>query len=437
VKLLFNGQDLFEKLPLPRWLKPALGMTLLGVLGVYIPHVFGNGFESVNLVLRTQIPAVLLLIVLGAKMLASTLSFGSGAAGGLFTPSLMVGALLGGAYGIGAHHLFPHHTAESGVYALVGMGGVLAGMTHAPLTAIMMIFEQTNSYHLILPIMFVCVISHFTVRLLKGKSMEQEGLARRGITLPQGPEGSVMQTLSVGDVMHEDVHSIPQNAPFPVIVEQFLKEPYNNLYVTGPDDRFLGAIRLHSLKTMLHDAEHLKTVIAADLADENFSVVTPQHRLADTMEIFWQQNTERLPVVNNTHDRKLTGWISKRDLLGVYSQEILRKRQLLVHFSTGAEDEKHDAFVELPENFEIRTIAIPEAFIGTTLSQLAPRSHYGIHVIAVKRRDALTGRDTTDMPDPKMQFRVDDRLVAIGQFDSIAQFMAALATGTAEFKENK
>jgi CIC family chloride channel protein len=189
VRTLFGSQDLFEKLPLPNWLKPAIGMLLVGVIGVWWPHVFGNGFETVNLTLGggKDLAVTLLLLLIPLKILASSLTFGSGGAGGLFTPSLMVGALLGGSFGYGVHLLFPNVTAEHGAYALVGMGGVLAGMTHAPLTAIMMIFEQTNNYQIVLPLMFVCIISHFTTRLFKGRSVEEESLQRRCIALPWWP----------------------------------------------------------------------------------------------------------------------------------------------------------------------------------------------------------------------------------------------------------
>src|SRR6266478_896018 len=134
--------------------------------------------DLVNLTLQCakDLTFVLLLTLVPLKILASSLTFGSGGAGGLFTPSLMVGALLGGAFGFRVHALFPHTTAEHGAYALVGMGGLLAGMTHAPLTAIMMIFEQTNNYQMILPLMFVCIISHFTTRLFKGRSLDEESL---------------------------------------------------------------------------------------------------------------------------------------------------------------------------------------------------------------------------------------------------------------------
>ena len=158
--------------------------------------------------------------------------------------------------------------AEQGAYALVGMGGLLAGMTHAPLTAIMMIFEQTNNYQIVLPLMFVCIVSNFTTRLFKARSMEEEQLHRRGVVLPTGLEAGVMQSLRVEEApLHDDVSAVSHSAPFPMIVEQFLKEPYSNLYVVNSEGRFLGAIRLHSMKEMLHQGESLSSVIADDLVD--------------------------------------------------------------------------------------------------------------------------------------------------------------------------
>jgi chloride channel protein, CIC family len=429
VRALFGAQDLFEKIPIPNWLKPAIGMLLVGAIGIWWPHVYGNGIETVNLTLREQIPIIALCALVPIKIIASSLTFGSGGAGGLFTPSLMVGALLGGSFGYGVHALFPHVTAEHGAYATVGMGGVLAAMTHAPLTAIMMIYEQTNNYQIVLPLMFVCIVSHFTTRLFKGRSMEDESLRRRGVVMPTGLEAGVMQSLCVEDIMHDDVHAINHSAPFSLIVEQFFKESYNNIYVTDSTGKFLGAIRLHSVKDMLHQTESLSSVIADDLVDDSFQFVTPRQNLADAMDIFWRENAERLPVINNPTDRKLTGWISKRDLLGVYSQEILRKRQLLARFVVREGDNKRDVFVELPEGFELRTVEVPSHLGGRTLAELAPRSSHGVHVLAIKRRDPVTGRSVTEMPDSTVHLTAGDDLVVIGKFQGLADFMVALATG--------
>jgi CIC family chloride channel protein len=424
---LFGSQNVFEKLPGPKWIKPAIGMTLVGVIGVWFPHVYGNGFETVNLTLRGQLPIMLLLALIPIKIMASSLTFGSGGAGGLFTPSLMLGSLLGGAFGYGVHALFPYTTSEQGAYALVGMGGLLAGMTHAPLTAIMMIFEQTNNYQIVLPLMFVCIVSHFTTRLFKARSLEEEQLHRRGVVLPTGIEAGVMQSLRVEDIMHDDVSAVSHSVPFPMIVEQFLKEPYSNIYVVNSTGKFLGAIRLHSMKEMLHQTDSLSSVIADDLVDDSFQFVTPRQNLADAMDIFWRENSERLPVIDSPADRKLIGWISKRDLLGVYSQEIMHKRQLLGHFVVREGDEKRDVFVELPEGFEVRTLELPLHLNGRTLAELAPRSSYGIHILAIKRRDPVTGRSITEMPEPATRLLAGDDLVVIGKDGALEQFVAALA----------
>lgn len=432
VKLIYFSEDAFERLPGPRWIRPLLGFALVGAIACVFPHVLGNGYDTVNLTLNhdSRLTLHLLLLIALAKTLATALTFGSGGAGGLFLPSLMVGALLGGAFGYEVHTWFPAHTGESGAYGLIGMGAILAGTTHAPITAIMMIFEQTNSYQIVLPLMLVCIVSHFTARVFGAKSLHEEALQRRGVTLPQGPEGSVMQTVRVADVMHDELTAVNHSVPFPAVVERFLKEPFNNLYVIDGHGKFLGAIRLHAMKDMLHQGEALDSVVAHDLLDDTFTFVTPEDKLADTMEKFWDQNSERLPVVNNATERRLLGWMSKRDLIGVYSQEILRKRQLLGHFIVNEADEKRDVFVELPEGFELRTVEIPAHCAGKTLAELAPRSTFGVHALAHRHRDAATGQDSVSLPGPQTKFEAGDRLTVIGPFAGTAQFMASLATGT-------
>jgi CBS domain-containing protein len=238
-----------------------------------------------------------------------------------------------------------------------------------------------------------------------------------------------MQALRVEHIMHDDALAVNDTTPFAAIVGQFLKEPYSNLYVVNSAGKFLGAIRLHSLKEMLDQADSLAAVIAHDLVDESFAFVTPSQNLADTMEIFWRETAERLPVVDNRQDRKLIGWISKRDLFGVYSQEILRKRQLLGRFVVRDADGPRDVFVELPEGIELRTVELPPHWEGRTLAELAPRSRHHVHVLAIKRRDPLTGHQLTEMPGAGTRLTRGDDLVVIGTAENITQFMGALAPG--------
>ena len=330
-------------------------------------------------------------------------------------------------FGYGVHSLFPHISAGYGAYALVGMGGVLAGMTHAPLMAIMMVFEQTNSYQTVLPLMFVCVISHFTVRLFKSPSVEEESLRRGGVVLPRGPEAGVMQSLCVADVMHDDVTAVNDSAAFPMVVERFLKEPYNNLYVVDGHGAFVGAIRLHALKEMLHQGESMTTVVADDLVDKAFEFVTPDQKLADTMDVFWRQNSERLPVVENAASRKLIGWISKRDLIGVYNQEILQKRLLLGRFVAATHGGGREGFIELPRDYELRTLTVPAAFTGRSLGELGLRSKLGIHVLLIKYRDPQSGDETMIVPDPQSVLETGEHLVVLGTEQAFASFERLIA----------
>jgi CIC family chloride channel protein len=408
----------------PAW--TIVGFALVGGIGIAFPHVFGNGAESVNLVLHEELPLYLLLALPVAKLLATAVTRGSGGAGGIFTPTLMMGALVGGAFGYVVHGWFPAHTAEYGAYALVGMGAVLAGTTHAPIMAIMMIFEQTNSYSIILPLMMVCIVSNLVARRIQPDSLHLDALRRRGVILPSGPEAGVMKSLRVADVMHDDVEAVAEREPFGAVVEYFLHTPRNFLYVTDDDRRFVGAIPLHAIKNLLSAGQSLDIVIAADLV-EPFECVTPDEFLADTMEKFWTQHAERLPVVRTYDSPRLLGWVSQRDLIGIYSQEILNKRQLLARFTMpGASAAESGRFVELPEGIAIRTLIVPPALGGRTIGGVAPRSVFGVHVLQIARYDASRRKPAIEMPGPGSVLHAHDRLVVIGLCEDVERLQRTL-----------
>ncbi|HTL53218.1 MAG TPA: chloride channel protein [Planctomycetota bacterium] len=418
--------DGFKKLRGAGFLLPALGFALVGGVGIVLPHVFGNGAETVNMALHDQLPLYLLIALPIVKLLTTAITRSSGGSGGIFTPTLMMGALVGGAFGYGVHLWFPMQTAEYGAYALVGMGAVLAGTTNAPIMAILMIFEQTNSYSIILPLMMVCIVSNFVARWIQPLSLHLESLRRRGVTLPSGPEASVMKSLRVADVMHDDVEAVTKRDPYTKVVAYFLRTPRNFLYVVDDERRFVGAISVHKIKGLLSEGQALDVVIAADLV-EPFEVVTPHDFLADAMEKFWRQHSERLPVVEDQTGRKLIAWVSQHDLIGVYSQEILRKPNLMARFtSLGGAKQGRGSFVELPEGFSLQTFIVPETLDGRTIGELAPRAAYGIHVIQIMHFDSMHRRQTVEMPVPASVLHTHDRLVVIGSKESVTKMQEAL-----------
>jgi len=414
IKGIGRVDDAFRKLRGTGYAGPAIGFALLGGIGIAFPHVYGNGLEVVNLALHERLPLYLLLALPLAKLLATALTRASGGSGGLFTPTLMLGALVGGAFGYGVHTWFPAHTAEYGAYALVGMGAVLAGTTHAPIMAIMMIFEQTNSYPIILPLMLVCIVSNLVARRLQPESLHLDTLRRRGVALPVGAEAGLMRSLRVADVMHDDVEAVNRRAPFTEVIEYFLRTPRNFLYVVDDDRRFVGAISLHAIKGVLSGQQALEVVIAADLV-QPFEVVTPDEFLAEAMEKFWRQHAERLPVVRDHDARELIAWVAQRDLMGIYRQEVLNKRQLLARFSTtDASGGEGETVVELPEGVAVRTLVVPPALDGRTIGVIAPRSAFGVQVLQIARADPERRRSTVEMPGPESILRTHDRMVVLG-----------------------
>jgi CBS domain-containing protein len=289
--------------------------------------------------------------------------------------------------------------------------------------AFLMIFEQTNSYQIILPLMLVSIVSNAVSRRIKRESLHMESLKRRGLELPRGPEAGVMRTLRVSNVMHYEVQAVNQSDGFRTVVDAFLRQRINFLYVVDDTGRFVGAIPFHEMKEMLARSESVEAVIALDLVDTNFERVTPEYTLAETMDRFWKQNSERLPVVSSDRTGKLIGWISKRDLIGVYKQEILRDGRSMSRFGQSGDPEgKFDRFVELPLGFEVASLEVTPELARKTLRQLDMRSAYGLYILQITRDNPPQGVPRVEMPGPDSVLRVRDRVIVVGPSTSIDRF---------------
>ncbi|MFN2166373.1 MAG: chloride channel protein, partial [Anaerolineae bacterium] len=187
VRVLYWFEDRFDDWRFPDYLKPAIGGLLTGIVGLWFPQVLGAGLEFIGESISGGEVAVGLLLALAAmKILATSFTLGSGNSGGVFAPALFIGAMLGGAFGQGAHSLLPGLTAEPGAYALVGMAALFAAAAHAPITAILIVFEMSGDYRLILPLMFATVISTLLSEYLHPDSIYTLKLTRRGIRLERG-----------------------------------------------------------------------------------------------------------------------------------------------------------------------------------------------------------------------------------------------------------
>ncbi|MFQ6092900.1 MAG: chloride channel protein [bacterium] len=415
---LYKTEDLFDSIKIPDYLKASLGGLLIGCMLFFAPHIYGIGYDTINLTVTGQEVWYVLLILVFAKILATNITLGSGASGGVFAPSLFMGAVMAGALGFFLHQLFPTITAPSSAYALVGMGAVVAGTTHAPITAIIILFELTGDYKIILPVMIACTLSTIVAQKLKRDSIYTLKLSRRGISLHQGREETVMQTFTVGNVMRKEVPTIRESTPFDEIVRLFLDNYEPFYYVTDDEATLTGMVSIHDVKNVLHDQELRKLVIARDLATRKMTTVTPENSLAECMRRFGGLEHEELPVIESEGSPKLVGLISRKDIIDLYDSEILRKDVMVMKFVRQIEEQEQKHLVRLPSEYRIDFVPVPRTFIGKTLRELELRSKHRVTVLAVKSRTGDRAGET-DVPDPTIALKAGDILVVVGKKDAV------------------
>ena len=322
LRLLRFSECLFEKLRLPLVARLALGGAVVGTIAIYFPVVCGNGYSGVSDLLgghyltdgKLLWQSVLLIFFF--KMIATSATFGSGAVGGVFTPTLFVGASFGYFFGAVTHMLWPASTISPSALALIGMGAFLAATTHAPIMAILMLFEMTLDYQIILPLMLVCVVAYYISLGIEKHSIYSESLQRKGVH----DFDTRLARMRVRDLMKTDPLSVPLTARFREIAERFITQRFNHLYVVDAAGRFVGAVSLHDIKSYLQRSEILDIVIAEDIVTGTFPALTPELPLVRALEAFTRHIGERLPVISNTTERKLIGQISKTDLILALAQ---------------------------------------------------------------------------------------------------------------------
>ncbi len=225
VLLLYRIEDIFDDWKIRDYLKPAIGGLAVGAIGLLAPQTFGGGYDIIGQALLGQMAWTFLLVLVLLKIVATSFTLGSGGSGGVFAPGLFIGAMLGGAFGQGISHLFPVITASPGAYALVGMAAVFSAAARAPLTAILIVFEMSGDYRIILPLMLATVIGTFLAEKLNKESIYTLKLVKRGIRLAQGRDIDVMQGVLVGEAMSTDASPVPLTMTVPELMRKIRAEP--------------------------------------------------------------------------------------------------------------------------------------------------------------------------------------------------------------------
>jgi len=314
LRLLDASKASFRKLPVPLPLRLALGGLIVGIISTWEPEVWGNGYSVVNSILHSPWTWSALVVVLVCKLAATAATAGSGAVGGVFTPTLFVGAAVGSLFGQGMHELWPHATSAAYAYAMVGMGAFLAGATQAPLMAILMIFEMTLSYQVVLPLMVSCVVAYFISRAIGKTSMYEITLRRNR----EEQERTRLRATQMRELIRPAQTVVPPNATVHDMTRVFLEYPVKYLYVANESGAFLGVVALKDITSDLLDKRDTSAKTAADYLQPHFDVLTPDMSLGVALQHFMAFQGERLPVVESTAHPTLAGVVYKTSLLDAY-----------------------------------------------------------------------------------------------------------------------
>jgi len=319
-RLLYVVQDLFAASRLPTWLAAASGGLLVGSIGYCYPAIRGVGYDTIGGILHGEETAAGLLLVLCVlKIVATSLSIGSGGSGGLVAPSLFVGATLGA----GLARLTASYTVTTTpAYALVGMGASFAAVSHAPITSVLTVFELTRDYNMILPLMLACGVATVAARLMCRFSMFNLHLVRRGIHYSLSKDTRLLDQITVGEAMTADIMTVPPEMLVSEAAHLFEETKHHGFPIADEDGTLHGIISLGDVREALAQGQHDITVQEAGTHD--LIVAFPDETLNDALRKLGLRDIGRLPVVDRDQHTKLIGLVTRKNIIAAYNKALLK-----------------------------------------------------------------------------------------------------------------
>ena len=327
-RLLYVFKDIFHYVEKwPAWLHTALVGLALGLAGLALPQILGVGYETIGQILNgAEMASGFLLMLALAKLIFTPLSIAGGFWGGLFAPALFIGAASGAAYGELMGFLLPGLALHPAAFALVGMAAVLAGAVHAPLTAILLLFEMTNDYRIILPVMFAVVVSLYVSRKLQPDSVYMLSLRRKGIQLERGRDVEVLETITVGEVMQPASTTLDETIKISEAAKIFQNTHHHGLPVVDKLGRLSAMLTLQDLERIPADQWNITTVGQAGTHD--LVVAYPDETIGAALRRMATRDIGRVPVVDRQESTQLLGLLRRSDLMRAYDIALTRREAM-------------------------------------------------------------------------------------------------------------
>ena len=320
-------REFVVKVPVPVWTKPAAGGLIVGIIALGFPHVLGVGYGTTDAALRELIPFWTLVALLIAKTAATAVSLGTGFGGGVFSPSLFMGAMLGGAFGIVAAGVFPEHASGHGVYTLVGMGAVAGCVLGAPISTTLIVFELTGDYEITIAVMAGVAVASPLTQALHRRSFFEWQLLDRGIVITGGRERGLLDAIHVSDLMSPAVVTVPSGADMARVREQLLRAPHGQLFVVDDAGRAEGTITLADLSSYAFDTSDDDHLSAGEVARPNPPVIRAGENIEKALAQMVETGEEQLGVLEDSGEDGLVGVVHEVDVTLAYNRALMEARR--------------------------------------------------------------------------------------------------------------
>ncbi len=413
--------DRFRRLAIPDWQKLAIGAAIVGSVAIFLPQNLADGYPTINDAMAGKYEFAMLAALTFAKFFTSSVSLGCGAPGGVFGPIFFIGTMGGGTFQRALTHLIPHLAGPRGSYALVGLGAFLAGTTHAPLTALFLLFEMTQNYTVALPAMIATIAALVVARLIETESIDTYRLAREGKTLHIAQERLALGQIPVSAVMDKDVVTVADNTSFDEVLRVAGETSQSTLPVVSSTGGFTGLIVTRDLLSLLvRDNDLSPLVNAYDLCERNPPQVLPEASLDAASELMGIDGLEEIPVVDHSQGDVFLGLVTRRHL----AQALNRVALSLTSIARG------DSNIYWATGYRVTRVEVPPASVGETIRTLDPRARFGVTVLAVRDFDDQGSGFVPIAPDRPL--KNSDLLVIAGRAADLRRFARSLEESNAK-----
>jgi CIC family chloride channel protein len=324
---LYWTEDLFNNFRIPEYTKPAIGGLAIGAIALYYPQVLGVGYEIIENSITQGIALGAVVALVFLKIIATSVTLGSGGSGGIFAPSLFIGALLGEAFGKMAVLVFPHVAIPPGAFALVGMAAVFAGTSHAPISAILLLFEMTGNYKILAPLMLTCVISVILVRWFNTYSIYTLKLMRKGIDIDKYRAVDYMETITVEEAMISHVITVRQSDTVKDVGLKIKTTNHRGFPVLDRTGILVGIITRKDINRAL--GKGLAETEVGRVMTRNVVRCYPEESIKMALHKMAEKNVGRIPVVKRDNPEHIIGLITRKSLMNAYNLALERRNQPL------------------------------------------------------------------------------------------------------------